>query len=288
MMDYLGEVDLHLSGTCVAFGEFDGVHTGHRAVINQVLQSSGQGLKSVILCFERQSEGKVLSTKEEKQALLEAYHPDVLITCKTERREIDETFIRDVLVSRLGAKTVVAGKENKNLPLLRACAEKYGYALQECETVRVNGEPVTSEGIAKDLSEGSLEAANEMLGHPYSLLGRVVHGKALGRTVGMPTANLGVSPQKLVPRHGVYATTTVIDGKSYKGMTNIGRRPSVDDFQYDTIETFLLDFSQDIYDREINLEVRLFVRDVLKLNSLAEVQRQVGKDIEYVRKHITF
>ena len=91
---------------------------------------------------------------------------------------------------------------------------------------------MTSERIAKELSEGSLAKANEMLRRSYSLLGQVVHGKALGRTVGMPTANLGVHPEKFVPRHGGYATTTVIDGKRYKGMTNIGRRPSVDNFRY--------------------------------------------------------
>ena len=287
-MNYSGELDFRISGTCVAFGNFDGVHIGHRAVIDKVLQESKQGLKSVILYYKCQSESKVLSTNEEKQILLGAYHPDILVSYGNDCRTIDEEFIRNILSAKLGAKMVVVGKDNPNLPLLQTCSEKYGYVIRECDTVCVGGEPVTSVRIAKEISEGLLAKANEMLGHPYFLHGQVVHGKALGRTVGMPTANLGVPSEKWVPRHGVYATTTVIDGKRYKGMTNIGRRPSVDDFQYDTIETFLLDFSQDIYDRKIDLEAQLFVRETQKFNSLTEVQQQVKKDIEYVRNHIQF
>lgn len=115
-------------------------------------------------------------------------------------------------------------------------------------------------------------------------IGEVEHGKALGRTVGMPTANLGVADSKLKPPSGVYATSVQIDDEVFKSMTNIGKRPSVDDFDYVTIEAFILDFARDIYGKKIILGVRQFVRGVQKFNNLEEVQQQVQKDIQKVRE----
>ena len=113
-----------------------------------------------------------------------------------------------------------------------------------------------------------------------------MHGKALGRTVGMPTANLGVGERKLIPRHGVYATLSTIDDESYKGLTNIGLRPSVDNYGYVTIETFVLDFAKDIYGKKIRVEVQEFIREVQKFDNLEEVKKQVGKDLEFVKNHV--
>lgn len=287
--------DFSMNNTCVAFGSFDGVHSGHRAVVDKLLEvSSRQGLTSVVLYYDYEEdllrEKKVLSTGIEKKYLLSINGPEVLIPyiIDGQNKVTDaETFIKEVIVGMLGAKVIVAGKEDRNIGVLRKCAGKYGYTLVECDTVVSGGEPVTSERILRELEEGSLKKANELLGHPYLIMGMVMHGKALGRTVGMPTANIGFSDYKQLPALGVYGTLSDIDGKKIKGLTNIGRRPSVDNYSYITVETFLLDFSGDLYDKIITLEVHVFIRGIIKFNNLEEVKAQVNKDIESIRGYLS-
>lgn len=292
-MRYYSGNDFKMSNTCVAFGSFDGVHTGHRAVINKLLDVSKQGLTSVVLSFEYDEallkEKKILSTEVEKQYLLSKNGPDVMISYKIDEQNKDtsaENFIKEILVDKLGAKVIVTGKDNCNINVLRDCAQKYGYTLAECDTVYADDKPVTAELIIKELEEGILQKANELLGHPYLLMGQVMHGKALGRTVGMPTANLGFSQNKQLPAYGVFGTLSEIEGKSIKGLTNIGKRPSVDNYNYVTVETFLLDYSGDLYDKTIALEICAYIRGIVKFNSLDEVKSQVNKDIESIRAYL--
>jgi riboflavin kinase / FMN adenylyltransferase len=282
---YIDKADFQISNSCVAFGNFDGVHIGHRAVIKKLLETSKRDTTSVLLCFDHVEKERFLSTTEEKIELLGEDKPDVFISYRSENTEM-ECFVKEVLIDKLGAKAVVVGKNNPDIGILRESAKKYGFFLEECDEVTVDGEAVTSERIKKELFEGSLEKANELLGHPYLMIGEVMHGKALGRTVGMPTANLGVGENKLMPRHAVYASLSIIDGESYKGLTNIGLRPSVDSFQYATIETFLLDFSNDVYGKKIKLEIQMLIREIQKFDSLDEVKQQVGRDLEFVKKHV--
>jgi len=288
IVNYIDTADFQLSNTCVAFGNFDGVHVGHRAVITKLLQASKRGLTSVVLCFEHSGEDeKILTTMEEKRDLLSENGPEVLISYPIDQLHFSlDDFVKKVLVDKLDAKVIVTGKENPDLPTLREYSRKYGFWIEEIETVRISDEPVTSERTAKEIAQGSLQKATEMLGHHYLLMGEVMHGKALGRTVGMPTANLGVGEHKLIPRHGVYATLSTIDDESYKGLTNIGLRPSVDNYGYVTIETFLLDFAKDIYGKKIRVEVQEFIREVQKFDNLEEVKKQVGKDLEFVKNHV--
>lgn len=292
-MKYICGNDFSMSDTCVAFGSFDGVHRGHLAVINKLLEVSKEGFTSVILSFEYDdallNEKKILSTEVEKQYLLGKTGLEAMISYKINEQNKDikaEDFIKEILINRLGAKVIVAGTEDPNINILRECAQKYGYRLEECDTILDNEEPVTSERIAWELEEGTLQRANEFLGHPYLLMGQVMHGKALGRTVGMPTANLGFSQYKQLPAYGVFGTLSEIDGKNVKGLTNIGKRPSVDNYNYVTIETFLLDYSGDLYDKTIALEIYAYIRGVVKFNNLDEVKLQVNKDIQSIRNYL--
>lgn len=292
MKSYSGN-NFKMNNTCVAFGIFDGVHIGHRAIIDKLKEVSNRGLSSVVLAFDYDETllkgEKILSTREEKQYLLSKLAIDQLIFYKVEEKNknfIEEDFIKEVLVDKLGAKVIVVGKEHCNIDLLRKCSIKYSYILEECETVTLNGEEVTSKRIKAELEKGQLHVANELLGQPYLLLGKVMHGKALGRTVGMPTANLGFNEFKLLPAFGVYGTLSEIEGKNIKGLTNIGKRPSVDNYNYVTIETFLLDFSGDLYDKTISLEIHAYIRGVKKFNNLEEVKSQVNKDLESIRAYL--
>lgn len=289
-MEVIDGNDFCMQGTCVAFGDFDGVHSGHRAVADRLLQAAKKGLTSVVVAYDIDEtmlkDKKILATPEEKQYLFNQLGLEVLISYKTDGAPIDvERFIRDILVARLGAKVIVAGADDVNIGALRAGAEKYRYTLEECKTVLADGEPVTTERILKELEEGSLEKANEMLGHPYLIMGEVMHGKALGRTVGMPTANIGYKPYKQLPADGVYGTISDIDGKRFKGLTNLGHRPTVDNFDYVTVEEFILDFDEDIYGKVITLEIHATIRGIRKFKDLAEVKLQVNKDIESIRSY---
>jgi riboflavin kinase/FMN adenylyltransferase len=290
---YYGGNDFNMKNTCVAFGSFDGVHMGHREVINKLLDISKQGLTSVVLSLEYDetllNERKILSTGAEKQYLLSKNGPEVMISYKIDQQNKDispECFIKEILVDKLGARVIVAGTDHCNIIVLRKSAAKYGYTLVECDTIFADGEPVTSERISKEISEGTLQKANQLLGHPYLIMGLVMHGKALGRTVGMPTANLGFCEYKLLPAYGVYGTLTEIEGRRVRGLSNIGKRPSVDNYNYVTIETFLLDYTGDLYDRTIALEIHRYIRGVIKFNNLGEVRAQVNLDIESIKAYM--
>ena len=278
--------------SCVAFGYFDGLHIGHRALIQKLCSFAGQ--TPVLLSFAQEDQ-PVIYTESEKEYLLKNSGVEVMISVKaSEILQMDaETFARDILAGRLDAKTVVVGEglsfgsDKCSVETLVALGEKYGFAVETVPAVFYEGEPVTSDAIKKAITDMDFAKMREMLGAAYLMQGTVVHGKAAGRKFGMPTANLGVAPNKLFPPHGVYATLSHIEGECYRGMTNIGLRPSDDDIPIATVETFLLNFSRDIYGKHIDLEVFQYIRGVKKFaGGLAEVRKQIDKDIEQVREYM--
>lgn len=287
-MKYISQNDVRLENTCIAFGEFDGVHTGHTAVLERLKKNAQRGLTSVVVSFVRDEaslqDKKILSTEEEKQYLLARHGVDAMLSYPVDGETISlKPFVRDVLLQQLGAKVIVVGSNNEQIDLLRTYAAELGFELDVCDAVMLDGAPVSADRIMEDLAAGRLEHATALLGHPYLFVGTVMHGKARGRLVGMPTANLGYKPYKQLPVYGVYGTLSEIDGHIVKGLTNIGKRPSDDNFDYVSIETFLLDFSQDLYDKTITLEIHVHIRGVIKFNSLEEVKQQVDRDIVSIR-----
>lgn len=279
-----------ISNTCIAFGSFDGVHLGHKTVIDKLMEVSGKGFTPIVVSFDYDPAAfphkKILSTEVEKEELIRKLGPEVMLSYKVDKELDIKSFVKEVLVGEMGADVIVAGKNYCHISELRECARELGFRLEECDTVFEDGQPITTERIADEIRNSNIEKANRMLGHPYLIIGKVMHGKALGRTVGMPTANLGFEDNKLLPGDGVYGTLSDIDGKNVKGLTNIGKRPSVDNYDYITIETFLLDFSGDLYDKIIGLEIHTFIRGVKKFANLEEVKLQVSKDIKSIREYL--
>lgn len=157
--------------------------------------------------------------------------------------------------------------------------EKEGLTVIAARPAMEAGKVITNEWVMEELQVGNMEMVEKLCGHPYTMVGKVVHGKALGRTVGMPTANLAASKEKVLPPNGVYASTVEIDGAVYRGITNVGLRPTVDDTDLITVETFIQEFSEDIYDQVILLKLYMFIRGIKKFNGLAEVKAQVEKDL---------
>lgn len=270
-----------MKDTCVAYGYFDGVHKGHIEVARKTVEiGKEKSLTSLIVSCPK--DGQVLSTEEEKEYLFKAEGVEEVITYSGD--EIAENaFIKEILVASLGAKVIVVGENHTNIEKVEEAAKACGVELVVCDAVKEDGEVITTAQVKEAFDKTDFGQIYKLCGHPYIMIGKVEHGKALGRTVGMPTANLGVADFKLKPPSGVYATSVHVDGEVFKAMTNIGKRPSVDDYDYMTIEAFILDFERDIYGKKIILGVCQFVRGVQKFSNLEEVQRQVQKDIRKVR-----
>lgn len=277
---------------CVAFGHFDGMHLGHQAVIEKLC--SHLDLAPVLLSFA-QTEKPAIYTESEKEYLLAGSGVEWMVSLPAAEMEAmdAETFAREVLAKGLHAKTVVVGEnlvfgsDAKDATALAALGARYGFTVETVPTVCFAGEPVSSQAIIKAIEAMDFPRMRELLGRTYIMQGEVVHGKAAGRKHGMPTANLGVAPNKISPPHGVYGTLSHMDGKYYRGMTNIGLRPSDDDIPIPTVETFLLNFDQDIYGRQVILEVFVYIRGVKKFaGGLDEVRKQIDKDIEQVRTYM--
>lgn len=272
-----------IENACVAFGHFDTVHKGHQATIEALVQEAkATGMKAVIVSVVDNSQESILSTEEEKIYHMEGMGIDEFITYECDSEPDIAEFTKTVIIDTLGAKTIVTGKD-ENYEIVAGVAEENKVKVIGCELALYHGIVITTYDVRQAFMVCNFEKITWLCGHAYTMIGVVEHGKALGRTVGMPTANLGVCDKKMRPASGVYATLSHIEGETFKGLTNIGKRPSVDDDNRITIETHLLDFAKDIYGKIIVVEVQLYIRGVVKFNGLAEVQKQVAKDLSKTR-----
>lgn len=254
-----------LDGACVAFGCFDGMHRGHRAVLNRLAEESRRrGCPGVLLTCP--AKGPALTTEAEKARIAREAGIKRVISCP------DGAF-----GDLSGARAVILGEGN---PANVSCERVF------VETVYEGGAPITAERLYQALDGHDPETYAALCGRPYRLSGTVVHGKALGRTVGMPTANLEIPPEKRIPPDGVYATLTHLQQGAFAGLTNIGRRPSVDDEERITIETNLFDFDADLYGAPMELDICFYIRDVMKFDGLQAVRRQVRLDSERSREKL--
>lgn len=292
----------------VTIGTFDGVHIGHKAILDRLV-STGQkeDLDSVLLTFFphprmvlQQDNGiQLINTLEEKKQLLEAIGLDHLVVhpfTKEFSRLTAMEYVRDILVNRLKAKKIIIGYDHRfgrnrtaNIEDLREFGETYEFEVEEISAQELNEVAVSSTKVRKALEIGDIDTANSYLGYPFMVNGRVVRGKALGRTLDFPTANLQVeSPYKLIPPKGVYVVQSYIDGKRVFGMTSIGTNPTVGGTKT-TIETYFLDFNQDLYDQPLCIEFLTRIRDEATFDSTEALKSAIAKDqqftLEYLKSH---
>lgn len=270
--------------TRIAFGSFDGMHLGHQAVISKL--HGYEGLTPVVVSFSDEV-NPIIYSECEKEYLLQDKQVEVMVSLT--KAKVDamtgEEFVRKVLVSKLQAKAVVVGEnvcfgsDNAGVELLKKLGEELEFEVEVVPAVCYEGKIVTTDDIKQAIVDGDFDKMTALLGHTYIMQGTVVHGKAAGRKHGMPTANLGVAENKLFPPHGVYATLSCMEGTFFRGMTNIGLRPSDDDIPIATIETWLMNFSRDIYGKRITLKVYKYIRGVVKFANLDEVRKQIDKDV---------
>ena len=165
--------------------------------------------------------------------------------------------------------------------MLQNYADLYGYHVLVVQKMQYQGRDISSTYIREALLNGSMELANELLGYPYFIQGKIIHGNQLGRTIGFPTINITPPPQKLLPPFGVYVSQIQLDGKQYKGITNIGMKPTIQGDNPAGAETYIYDFKGDVYERTAKIELLHFERPEMKFDGIGQLKRQLEKDIAY-------
>jgi riboflavin kinase / FMN adenylyltransferase len=286
----------------VTIGTFDGVHLGHRKIIEQVTKlAKASGGETVILTFfphprmiihpEDQSL-KMINTMDEKAWLLEQLGVDHLIITPFTRdfsNQTAEEYIRDILVNKIGTKKIVIGYDHRfgkdrqgGLAELQQLAPTYGYEVVEIPEQDIHDVAVSSTRIRQALLGDEIELANEFLGYPFFISGKVNRGDQIGRTIGYPTANILIEETyKLIPSDGIFAVKVWLGEQEHKGMGYIGHRPTINGMTRN-IEVNIFDFNRDIYSQPIRMNFLHFVRGDRKFTSLEDLTVQLGKDKEAV------
>ena len=285
----------------LALGNFDGVHRGHRKILERLRRVAGErGATSVVMTFDPHPPRVVrpdkapplIMTKTQKLEALEdaGVQGAAIVRFTHELSQWDpETFVRSVLVEWLrvsevwvGANFLFGHDRSGNFSLLRSLGARYGFKAEKIDPVRYKDFVVSSTRVRRLVSEARVDEASALLGHPYFIDGMVVHGDQRGRTIGFPTANL-CSDNELIPPHGVYATTAIIDGIVRPSLTNIGTRPTVDTSGKTTIETHIFDFDRDLYGMKVRLAFVQRLRDERAFDSLDGLKSQIAADCSRAR-----
>lgn len=300
-----GTQEFRLCRECaVAIGKFDGLHRGHKRLLQEIIKQKEHGLIAAVFTFDpspavffgsRGCEEKELSTREEKRRLLAAMGIDLLIEfplCEKTAGMEPEDFIRDILVERMHAKVIAAGTDvsfgnrgRGDRRLLESLRQQYDYQVVIIDKIEENGREISSTYIREAVKRGDMELAQRLLGAPYSVAGCVVHGRALGRTIGMPTVNMIPEKEKQLPPNGVYYSAVQWKQKLLWGITNIGRKPTVDDDGRIGVETFLYDFEENIYGEELEVGLLHYKRPEKRFSGVEQLKEQMQKDIAEGNKY---
>lgn len=272
----------------VTLGKFDGIHRGHRKLIQTILdRKSEYGELAVVMAFV--SDRQTILTSEERRILLEKMGVDVLLECPLNdqmKHMKADVFIRQILKGDLQASCVVVGEdfrfghERKGTPqLLEKAGEKYAYDTIVVPKEMEGSRKISSTYIREELKKGNMEKVRELLGNPFFAVGTVTHGRGMGHRDFFPTANIIPPKQKLLPPNGVYVTVSHFDGTDYPGITNIGYKPTVGE-AFLGIETNLFDCDLDLYGQNCTVDFYKFIRPEQKFASFEALKAQIRKDIE--------
>lgn len=282
----------------VTVGTFDGVHCGHRKVLDRLMEVAKQEQgHSVVFTFwphPRMVLGKVdiklLNTLEEKMKVLERVGVDAVVIADFNSdfaRITSYDFVKNYLAGTCRARNVIVGYDHHfgrmregKYETLGNLSKEFGFKLYQVTAENMGHNTISSTKIRHELEAGNIAAANAMLGYVYGFSGKVIQGFSIGRHLGFPTANIGhIEPFKQIPGDGVYAVTARLFSKVYKGMMNIGVRPTIHEGSHiHTIEVHLFSFSSEIYGEDIAIEVHDRIRDEKKFSGAGELKTQLEKD----------
>ena len=296
----LEEID-DIDSTVVALGNFDGIHLGHRSLIDEAVKIAAEkGLKSAIFTFSNHPRNvlagenivKNIMYEDEKITLLETLGIDYMFSLDFDdamMRISPENFAKNILSERFKADTAICGfnfsygyKAAGNAENLAKFGQKFGFETVVKEPVKVNGEIVSSTLIRKKITSGDMESAAILLGRNYSIRGEVIYGNRKGRTIGFPTCNITIDDAMVSPANGVYVTYCHVNGRRHNSITNVGHKPTIGNYAKN-IETNILDFNEDIYGSKIKVEFLKMTRAEQKFSGLKELQEQLITDIKFAR-----
>ena len=280
----------------VTVGTFDGIHLGHQKLINKVLSiSKTENLRSIVLTFDphprtilnNDSNISLLTTKTEKNKILESFNIDYLITqqfSKEFSRLTPLDYVKTILVDKLNAKHIVIGYDhhfgrnrNANSNNLNEFSKLFNFQVSEVDVLTKDNISVSSTKIRNLIFQGRIKEANALLGYKFVLTGNVVKGLGRGKKLGFPTANIIVNTDKIKPANGVYFINSKINDKSIFGMMNIGENPTFNDKDF-SIEVHFFDFENDLYEKQLTIEIIDKIRDEIKFDSSEMLSSQLETD----------
>jgi len=284
--------------TLLTIGVFDGVHLGHKFLISKLVSlAAQQNLLSCVITFRQHPRDLLspktkllyLSTLPEREQLLknEGVYIVVALSFNRELAKLSARQFVSLLQKHLKMRGLVIGPDftlgrdrEGDAALLRSLGEEMGFSVTIVAPKTIDGEVASSTVIRQALADGNMEKVTRLLGRPFSLLGKVTHGEHRGTGIGFPTVNLTVDAKMALPPDGVYATRAYIGEDEFQAMTNIGRRPTFGDNKERTIESFILNYNQEIYDKEVKIEIIQRLRDEKHFDSIDELKTQIAEDVK--------
>lgn len=299
----LSHLEPFKNGCVLSIGNFDGLHLGHRAVIRKLVERGKVlGLPVVIMFFEPQpleyflgdnAPSRLMRLREKVIEMAKLPVDNLLIVRFNQNfaNRDAEQFIEHILIKTLNVKHLVIGDDfhfgkarRGNFAMLKEKGRLNGFTVEDTGSFQLGGLRISSTLIRDALVAGDLKGAEKLLGHCYSVCGRIAHGDKLGRTIGYPTANIRMH-RKNTPINGVFAVTmTGIDGLEFEGVANVGTRPTLDGGSKVILETYLFDFNKEIYGRYVEVHFHQKIRDESRFHSLEELKAQIVKDVAETKK----
>ena len=292
-----GTTEFQIEGkSAIAIGKFDGIHRGHVKLLAHILAKKAEGLKAVVFTFDPpasvffgKSGDKELSPLQEKRKFFEKLGIDILVEFPLNHETAAitaEDFIENILVFQMHAAYIAAGcdlsfgyKGKGDKELLQNLSTVYGYRTEIIPKVTEGEREISSSYVREEVEAGNMETAQKLLGRAYSVTGTVEEGRKLGRRIGMPTLNLYPREDKLLPPYGVYFSRVIFEENIYRGITNIGKKPTVNQTDAVSVETYLYDFKGNMYGQEITVELLHFKRPEYKFAGIDELKKQMEEDI---------
>ncbi|MDD6194262.1 MAG: bifunctional riboflavin kinase/FAD synthetase [Lachnospiraceae bacterium] len=279
--------------TAVTVGKFDGIHKGHDILTRHLLRQEERGLQSLVVTFDvsprlrlQKDMEKQLITNDERKNLLEKQGISYLAECSFEDiMPLEPEAFIELLVQRYHMKYLVCGtdfhfgkKGRGDVKLLERLSADMGFELEVVEKLKAGEREISSTYVREEIAKGNVAKGNELLGYEYFIWGTVVHGNHLGTKIGIPTINLIPPEDKLLPKNGVYITRVEIDHRIYHGVTNVGVKPTIHGERQVGVETHILDFDQDIYERQVCITFLKHLRDEICFSSVDELKKQMQQD----------
>lgn len=285
--------------TAVALGNFDGIHLGHKKIILKMIEASKEfNLIPSILLFNTHTKAiteyktpMCLTSNSQKENIVSRLGVEKIYNIDFDKnfmKLLPEEFVKNILVDKLNTKLVVVGfdyrfghKASGNVETLKDLGKKYGFQVIVLQPIFVDNIIVSSTKIRELISNGDIDLANRMLDKNYQIVGKVIPGNKVGRTLGFPTANIELSNDYVLPKHGVYRTKTIIGDKTYLSVTNVGYNPTFNNDKV-KIECHIIDFSEEIYDRLIHVEFIEYLRGGIKFDNLEGLIKEIDNDVNTV------